>query len=131
MYLFYSTGSIQHGEIIAELKKILKDALNDRFAALCTLIQPAVSEVAIRLFQYRLIPDAIMKTENPSSNDIISSIITALDWIEEQENIEQHCIHFLSVLVSMGGNFAIAAIAIKDELRKRAKDQLGIELNLH
>ena len=62
---------------------------------------------------------------------IIEEFTAGIEFIPEQEKIEEHCIKFLSVLYTMKGSFALAADKIKNDLIKEVNKKLpGVQFKL-
>ena len=71
--------------------------------------------VAEEMLQARVITGSIKR--NPTSDD---SFLSAFEFMDELEDIEKHCVKFLSVFYKLGGPFVPAGDMIKKRLLKKA-----------
>ena len=84
--------------------------------------------VAEEMLQARVITGSIER--NPTSDAIINSFLSAFEFMDELEDIEKHCVKFLSVFYKIGGPFVPAGDMIKKHVLKKVNSELGIELKL-
>ena len=89
----------------------------------------SLQSFANNMIQARLISKDAQS--EPTVNTIIEEFTAGIEFIPEQEKIEEHCIKFLSVLYTMKGSFALAAEKIKNDLMEEANKKLpGVQFKL-
>ena len=80
------------------------------------------------MYEAGLIDRAVQR--EPKYESIIDSFLAGIGLMEEQEEIEEHCVKFLSVLYKLGGPFHIAANKIRKVWMTRSSEELGLQLDI-
>ena len=80
------------------------------------------------MYQAGLIDRAVQR--EPRYESIIDSFLAGISLMEEQKEIEEHCVKFLSVLYKLGGPFSIAANKIKKVWITRSSEELCLQLDI-
>ena len=92
------------------------------------LFEGVLKTVSSEMYGAGLIPHAVEK--NPTFDGIMSSFLSGFAFKDELQEIEEHCVKFLSVFYKIGGPFVYAADMIKQTIQDTIIDKLGVQLNI-
>jgi len=111
-----------------QVVRYIKQVMETHYPALSGLFEGLLKTVATEMLSVGLIPHAIEK--NPTFDGIMSFFLAGFAFKDELEEIEEHCLKFLTVFYKIGGPFVDAANKIKKTIQKTVNDKLGVQLNL-
>ena len=92
------------------------------------LFEGVLKTVSSEMYGAGLIPHAVEK--NPTFDGIMSSFLSGFAFKAKLEDVEKHCVKFLSVFYKIGGPFVYAADMIKQTIQDTIIDKLGVQLNI-
>ena len=111
------------------LRRCINTVFDHNIADLHQLFKNSLPAIANEMLQVGLLAQDVHN--QPTVDNIIKEFIAGIQFIYEQEKIEEHCIEFLSVLYKMKGSFVLAANKIKKDLIAEVNTKLpGVQLNL-
>ena len=110
-----------------QLIQCIKEVMERKHASLSKLFEDSLKSVANEMLQAGLITQALAR--EPSFDAINGSFLNAMDFMEEFEEIEQHCTKFISVFFKLGGPFLAAGRAIKKNIVEAA-GKLGVDIKI-
>ena len=97
-------------------------------ASLSTLFEDSIKEVSESMLSAGII--SRIKMKEPSSDSIINSFNAGLNFKTTVQEIENHCVKFLTVVHDFGGPFSDAALSIQTQIIDVISNNLNIQLNL-
>ena len=116
---------IDHSQVI----RCIGTVIDGMYASLSSLFDDSLKKVAEEMLQAGIITRTLER--NPTFDSIINSFLSAFEFMDELDDIENHCMKFLSVFYKIGGPFVPAGDMIKKRLLKKINSELGIELKLN
>ncbi len=97
-------------------------------ASLSALFEDSIKEVSESMLSAGII--SRIKMKEPSSDVIINSFNTGLNFKTTIQEIENHCVKFLTVVQDFGGPFTDAALSIQTQIVEIVSNNLDIQLQL-
>ena len=114
---------------IDSLKKSIVNVIEDHYAKLSELFDDLPKSITNELYQAKLISCDVRK--NPTSDKIMNDIIHLFDWIDDKSEMEETCNCILKVFYNNGGIFERAAKKLKTKWLEKARNDMGVLLDLH
>ena len=109
---------------IPNLKRAILKVLTSQHAALCRLCTHNLKAFADEMFSVHLLSEEVHRS--PTFNGIIDEFKSAMAFMREYSQLNDHCAKLLSVFTALGGSFIEAASYLREEWIK-----VGIELNVN
>ena len=106
----------------------MEGVFTENFSKLKDVAELDMDDLAAKLFTAKIIPAGIRR--NPTFDKIISSFEAGLKLRKTNEAILTHCKAFLNAFDESGGPLSDAAEDIKEEIKTKVKDELGVAVNL-
>ena len=111
------------------LRRIIKDGLTSKYAKTERALSASIGRVAPQLFAKGLISKAVKN--NPDFGEIVHEFESGLEFKSTKAEIEDLCKKFLDSISSEGGPAKECAKDLEREWKQKAKENLGIELNIN
>ena len=106
----------------------IKELMRTYHPDLSELFEGLLKTVSSEMYAVGLIPHAVEK--NPTFDAIMNSFLSGFAFKSKLEDVEKHCVKFLSVFYKIGGPFVDAADMIKQTIKDTIIDKLGVQLNI-
>ena len=65
-----------------------------------------------------------------SYSTIIDQFVLSMNFMDNQQEVEEHCVALLKAIWSMGGPYVKLCKAIKEQFIKEVKDELNVTLHV-
>ena len=108
--------------------RCIKELMRTYHPDLSELFEGLLKTVSSEMYAVRLIPHAVEK--NPTFDAIMTSFLSGFAFKAKLEDVEKHCVKFLSVFYKIGGPFIDAADMIKQTIKDTIINKLGVQLNI-
>ena len=102
--------------------------IESHYAKLSDLFDELPKSITNEMFEAKLISSDVRK--NPTSDKIMNDLIHLFDWKDEKSGVEKYCKKILKILYNNGGNYKRAAKKLKANWLEKARNEMGVELNL-
>ena len=112
---------------VDDLKSIvaLKQVLRKNHAILHDIFQTSIGSISNELYAACIITRDVQRS--PSYDAIIDQFEAAMDFMQTQKGLEEHCNKFITALTNVGGPVNDAALMIQQEWIDIVNRELGIE----
>ena len=107
---------------------MIDDVLVSHYAALNSLPQKGLSELASQLYTVRMINNAVRQA--PSMEECIDEFKASLSFKRKLPQVQEHCQKFLSSFIAVRGSYADAAIALGEDWIEAIRNELGLDFNI-
>ena len=114
--------------IFTDVIQCIKELMRTYHPDLSELFEGLLKTVSSEMYAVGLIPHAVEK--NPTFDAIMTSFLSGFAFKPKLEDVEKHCVKFLSVFYKIGGPFVDAADMIKQTIKDTIIDKLGVQLNI-
>ena len=112
-----------------QLVECIKRVFDQNYSSLGSLFEDSIDIIASEMLQAGLISRHVAK--KPTFHLLINDFTSGMVFMRKIDEIVNHIIKFLRVLLEMQGPFAFAAEHLKEDIHDITNSRLGIELNLN